>query len=946
MHFCHAIKTKLMKSRHLYFFLFCLFTLQLSAQGWRQTYRFPSQLHRVYDLAQHPDGGFLIASTASLTSDLNAVLLKTNALGDSLWLNSYPGQEGLLIASNNDNTFSFVTTGYINVINTAGEILSSVPIPETDNFNLTYIAEQNAVQTADEHLLLGGKNDLGDAMVMKLTKSGQEIWTITFASPNDEEVQAITEDEDGNIYLGLQSKPPGELYANRVLQKNDANGAMLWRTEFPGNENTSYSVANITVVNGNEGIIVAGMGQPQLLRLDSDGNLAWSDTLSNNYFPLAVAEDPEGNFAITGSHFSNDIYSGDLFLINIDEEGQHNWDRIYPRIQVQTGSAIIPAEDTGYLISGAASLPDFQAGRVFLVKTDALGYLFTNQLNGQAFLDLNNNCQKDSDEPSLPGTGLTLTGPEYENTAITDANGFYEMRADTGDFALVPYFNSPYYAAECPVFSLEFSSFFDTLELDIPATPVVYCPLLQVNMNTPFLRRCFSSVYYVDYCNIGTTSAGNVYVEVTLDPFLELEEASIPFEEVGPGHYRFDVEDLVVGQCGSFNFNVLVSCEAELGQSHCTEAHIFPDELCLPDVPGYSGAFLELEALCLDTTAYFRIQNTGDGDMMAPLEYIVIEDAVLLQQEPFNLAQGQETLVTFPANGSTYYLNTSQEPDAPGADFISAVLEGCGNNNDGTFSTGFVNTFLQSDSDPWLDIDCRENIGSFDPNDIQVFPEGYGPEGIVEPGTTLDYLIRFQNTGTDTAFTVEILNPIPDELQLGTLRSLGSSHNYELTLLEDGVLSFRFDNILLPDSTTNLQASQGFVRYRIDHREGLPLGTNFGNRAAIYFDFNDPIYTNTALTTIDENFITVDLKEVYVPGLSLEAYPNPFTEFLNISFDGLSGKTVQFMIYSSDGRLVRQLEQPFAPVVTLRPGALPSGHYTLQVWVDQKLTAAGTIVNH
>jgi hypothetical protein len=88
------------------------------------------------------------------------------------------------------------------------------------------------------------------------------------------------------------------------------------------------------------------------------------------------------------------------------------------------------------------------------------------------------------------------------------------------------------------------------------------------------------------------------------------------------------------------------------------------------------------------------------------------------------------------------------------------------------------------------------------------------------------------------------------------------------------------------------------------------------------------------------------MEEIYVPGLSLNAYPNPFTDFLNISFDGLSGNTVQILIYNTEGKLVRQLEQPFAPVVTLRPGAMPNGQYALQVWVDQKLTAAGTIINH
>ncbi|MBV6652927.1 MAG: hypothetical protein KI786_04180, partial [Mameliella sp.] len=684
---------------------------------------------------------------------------------------------------------------------------------------------------------------------------------------------------------------------------------------------------------------------PQISRLSDSGAILWSDTLASNYYPSAIAEDQEGHFAITGVLLSNGFYTNDVFLLNIDEAGNHNWGQTYTLLDFEGGDELIPTEDAGYIISGNITARDFSFGGLFIMKTDPFGNIFTNAVGGQVFLDLNNNCQKDANEPPLPNTGLTLTKPGFERIALTDTAGLFLMEADTGTFSLTPYFNSPYYASECPLNSPIFSGFFDTLSFDVPATPVVYCPLLQVNISTPFLRRCFSNTYYVDYINIGTASAGNVHVEITLDPFLELQEATLPFEELSPGRYKFDVEDLEIGQSGRFTITVLVSCEAELGQSHCTEAHIFPDDLCLPPVPGYSGAFLELEALCLDTTAFFRIQNTGTENMAAPLEYIVIEDAVLLQQETYNLLQGQETLISLPANGSTYYVNTPQEPGAPGAEFLSAVLEGCGTNTDGTFSTGFVNIFPQSDSDPWLDIDCRANIGSFDPNDIQVFPKGYGPQGIVEPGTTLEYLIRFQNTGTDTAFTVEILNPIAPELDLSTLYPLGSSHNYELKVLEDRVLSFKFNNILLPDSTTNLEASQGYVRYQIEHAQGLPLGTDFGNNGAIYFDFNDPIFTNTTLTTIDENFILVNMEEIYVPGLTLDAYPNPFTEFLNISFDGLSGKTVQFMIYSTEGRLVKQLEHPFAPVITLEPGSLPNGQYALQVWVDHKLTAAGTIIN-
>ena len=946
MHFCHAIKTILMKTRYLYFILFSLFTLQLSGQGWRQDYTFSSNDNRVWDIKPHPEGGYLAATTIELSSSFNACLLRVDEAGDSLWLKTYPGGYGVFAAPNADGTFFFISDTHITLIDEAGEPINSKAIPFSNDFNFFFTAGRPITRTANGDFVLCGYDDNQNAAIMRMTSDGEEVWKISYELPVEERVHTVVEDEEGNLYLGLETPITGTGFHRRAVQKTTADGIVLWRTLLPEDGNASDIPEHLAVVNGTEGVISVGTGIPQLSRLDADGNILWNDTLSQNFHPQAITENTAGNFVICGDNVSNGIYANDLFLLHIDVDGTHLWAQNYPRLGFEGSSDLISTNDGGYLVGGPKASLDFSEGSTYLMKTDAFGNLFTNQVSGQVFLDLNNNCQKEPTEPLLPNTGLTLTKPGFESIAITDTAGQFTMQADTGTFSLTPFFNSPYYTSECPADVPPFTGFFDTLSIDVPATPVVYCPLLQVNLSTPFLRRCFSNTYTVDYCNIGTAAAGNVHVEITLDPFLELQEASIPFEELSPGRYKFDVEDLDIGQCGRFNMTVLVSCEAELGQSHCTEAHIFPDELCLPPVPGYSGAFLELEALCLDTTAFFRIQNTGDGDMAAPLEYIVIEDAVLLQQETYDLAQGQETLLNFPANGSTYYFNTPQEPGAPGADFLSAVLEGCGANADGTFSTGFVNIFPQSDSDPWLDIDCRENIGSFDPNDIQVFPKGYGPEGQVEPGTTLEYLIRFQNTGTDTAFTVEILNPFPPELNLSTLQPLGSSHDYELRIMEDNLLSFQFDNILLPDSTTNLEASQGYIRYRAEHREGLPLGTTIENDAAIYFDFNEPIFTNTTLTTIDENFILVNMEEIYVPGLSLNAYPNPFTDFLNISFDGLSGNTVQIMIYNTEGRLIRQLEQPFAPVVTLRPGAIPSGQYALQVWVDQKLTAAGTIINH
>ena len=141
---------------------------------------------------------------------------------------------------------------------------------------------------------------------------------------------------------------------------------------------------------------------------------------------------------------------------------------------------------------------------------------------------------------------------------------------------------------------------------------------------------------------------------------------------------------------------------------------------------------------------------------------------------------------------------------------------------------------------------------SFDPNDKQVLPKGMGPLGLIEQSEQqMNYTVRFQNTGTDTAFYVIIRDTIDTRhLDVFSFQGLTESHPYSLTIENDEVLVFRFDNILLPDSATNLAGSQGFVTFRMDHTGTLPVGSQIENSAAIYFDFNAPIITNKVLNTV------------------------------------------------------------------------------------------------
>lgn len=138
---------------------------------------------------------------------------------------------------------------------------------------------------------------------------------------------------------------------------------------------------------------------------------------------------------------------------------------------------------------------------------------------------------------------------------------------------------------------------------------------------------------------------------------------------------------------------------------------------------------------------------------------------------------------------------------------------------------------------------------SYDPNDIREL-NGIGPEGRIAPNTTLDYVIRFENMGTAPAYDVVIVDQLPEEVNPTTIIPVSASHNYHLIVNVLGELTIEFNDINLPAALEDSVLNQGYIHFRIDQDPDLAIGTQFTNSASIYFDYNEPIHTNEAITTI------------------------------------------------------------------------------------------------
>jgi uncharacterized repeat protein (TIGR01451 family) len=567
------------------------------------------------------------------------------------------------------------------------------------------------------------------------------------------------------------------------------------------------------------------------------------------------------------------------------------------------------------------------------------------KVGGKVFFDTTENCAFDTGESGLSGWLVRAEGVNDTLYGVTNAQGEYLVSVPLGDYTMRTLVPNGLWAL-CPVGGIVSVNTPNVVVPggDLPVQALYQCPSLSINIGTNQLRRCFSNNNYtVQYCNNGTASAEDALVTVVLDPFLTLQNASLPFFNLGSNTFRFEVGDLAIGQCGSFNFNVYVSCNAMLGQTHCTGAYIYPDTTCLPRHPDWSGASLQLRSECEADSLRFIVKNTGFGPTNEVLEYIVVEDAVMRMMAPLPpLESNDSTTIAFPANGSTWRIEVEQASFHPYDVPVGLSVEGCSNN--AAFSTGFVNQFSPPDAPETVDIDCRANIGAYDPNDKQGYPEGYGTAHYVRPGTEIEYLIRFQNTGTDTAFTVRIADTLSSWLDPATIRLGAVSHPGRFDLHGSGILEILFENILLPDSNTNEPASHGFAKFSIRPRSDAPLETLIENTAAIYFDFNEPIITNTTYHRLGENFVTVGTWQALIPEAEISIAPNPFSDQALLQLKGLTKNgDYRLQVMDLQGN-VRQTLHSVDGVFRLQRGNWPAGMYLFHITLNGRPAASGKLV--
>lgn len=904
--------------------------------------------------AADSDGNvFLAGSTFSLSAiasnghqntfgggQMDAFLVKFNSSGVRLWGTYYGGED-------EDSGYSCTTDGSGNVY-LSGKANSTSAIASGGHQN------SNA----------GGN---GDAFLVKFNGSGVRQWATYYGGGNQDYANSCATDNNGNIYLagltGSFSSIASDGHQNSIgggngdgfLAKFSSSGVRLWGTYYGGEDaDCGYSCATdgsgnvylggytnstTAIASGGHQNTIGGDRDAFLVKFNGSGVRQWGTYYGGSSVEegSTCSTDNAGNVYLGGLTHSNtsiasggyqDTYGGswDAFLVKFTGTGVRQWATYYGGTGVDFGYACATdGSGNSYLAGWTESTTAISWGGhqdthggggddAFLVL------LKEPRVSGSVWLDFNENCVSEvSEATTVSGVFLTID----PGALVTQSqNGIWYMDSlPAGDYSVTIDTTNPSWLVTCPP-TQDFTVVNPYVHTSAPSFGVIStspCPSPDVSIVMPRMRRGFGDQsVHVHACNehSGTDILEDAFCIVELDENISVQSASLPFTELGDNQLQFDLGDLLPGQCVSFTLSATVELTAVANQTLCLSAELYPQPECVFDtVPDpypptvlpcdgtWDGSSLTVEAHCDGDSVYFTVSNMGeDMACYSPVRVYVNGNQVFL--DSLMLAGGDSAVFSYLGSGQTWRLEADQHPYHPGNSNPSAHMEICGS---GGFQPFIVTMFPQDDADPIIDIFCDEVSAPYDPNDKTGFPSGVGEGHAIIQNQQIEYLIRFQNIGSDTAVNVVILDTLSTDLNIFTVQSGASSHPYEFRMYGPRVLEWRFNNIMLPDSTTDEPGSNGFVLFKVQQVPNLPYGTVIENTANIYFDFEEPVITNTYFHTVtDLDYQLVGISDPNNSGRTLASFsvfPNPSNSIFNLVMMNATGD-VHITVSDNMGREV------------------------------------------
>ena len=339
-----------------------------------------------YSVAQTTDGGYIVAGyTYSYgTADVSAYLVRTNEMGEVIWT-QYFGDATYNVAQSVAQTSDggFILAGYsgeygdydVYVVKT--DETGSVQWTGTYGGSLDDVAYSIA-QTNDGGYIIAGYSQSfddgawGDVYVLKLSSSGDTVWTRTFGDIDEDYAYSVKQTTDGGFIIAGYSRYSG--IGDMYVIKLDALGELEWQRNYVGD--VAYSVAQTS----DGGYVIAGWidyydFDVRIIKIDAAGDTVWSRIFGGYEEDegYSVAATSDGGCVVAGYTNSFGAGADDVYLLRLNSTGDTVWTRTFGDEDDEEGYCVAQTSDGGYVIAGYIEY--YGSDEVYLIKTDSMGFV-------------------------------------------------------------------------------------------------------------------------------------------------------------------------------------------------------------------------------------------------------------------------------------------------------------------------------------------------------------------------------------------------------------------------------------------------------------------------------------------------------------------------------------------------------------------------------------------
>ncbi len=351
---------------------------------------------RVFAVQQTMDSGYILTGyiTRPDSNGTDVLLIKTNEEGNTLWTKTFGGtstEAGYSVVQTTDSGYiiaassgSFGQNGDMYVIktNAIGDTLWTKAYGGTNADGGYFMRQTND----GGYIISGGTRSFGaggeDIYLLKTDAVGAIQWTKTYGGINDEQGDYITQTSDSGYIICGYTKSFGAGDADVYLIKTKANGDTLWTKTYGGaNDEYGNAVQQTSdggyIITGFTGSFGAGNDDVYLIKTNLNGDTLWTKTYggTDNDYGNDVRQASDGGYIISGITASFGAGASDVYLIKTDTNGNVLWTKTYGGTGNDYAYSVGQTMDEGYVMAGATNsfLTANDNSDVYLIKTDANG---------------------------------------------------------------------------------------------------------------------------------------------------------------------------------------------------------------------------------------------------------------------------------------------------------------------------------------------------------------------------------------------------------------------------------------------------------------------------------------------------------------------------------------------------------------------------------------------